>query len=249
MNEADISVIIPAYNAGDVLTRSIHSVLEQTCSVREILVYDDKSPDDTAAVLSELATQNDVIRPFYGSENLGAGHARSTLLQAATGKYFAFLDADDAWRSDKIERQMRLIRETGAGLCFSAHTIVETDGTRAVRRPPSPVSYRSMLFTNWIPTSSAIVSSDLTGVRNMPKIRRRQDYGYWLTLFQKNPGLQAVAVQDPLMTYYRDAQSLSSSRIKNLQGNFEMFRDVAGFGSVGAATLTLCNAAIRLLRA
>ena len=249
MGDADVSVIIPAYNAEAVLNRSVQSVLEQTSAVREILIYDDKSPDRTAEVLGELAAKFDVIRPFYGAENLGAGHARTTLLQAAKVRYFAFLDADDEWQPHKIERQMRLISETGAGLCFSAHTLVDVDGARAMRMPPPSVSYRSMLFTNWIPTSSAVVSSDLKGVREMPKIRRRQDYGYWLTLFQQNRGLRAVAIQEPLMTYYRDSHSLSSSRIKNLQGNFEMFRDVAGFGSVGAAGLTLCNAAIRVLRA
>lgn len=243
-----ISVIIPAFNSVAVLERAVASVLAQTKPVDEILIYDDASVDGTADVMARLSAAQPKIQAVAGTENKGAGHARNHLLGLAKGNYFAFLDADDEWAPDKIAMQMADIERSAAQISITAHEIKKDGLVIGHRVPPQEIGFRKMLVSNWMATSSVIVSAELSGARRMPEIRRRQDYGYWLKLFQNNPNLKVVVNQNILMTYHRGSASLSSSPVKNLKGNYRMFRDVVGFGILGAAFFTLCNAVFRILR-
>ena len=108
MQDRSVSVVIPAYKAAHTISRAIDSVLSQTCAAHEIIVIDDGSPDDLA----------DVVSRRYGSPvtllrqpNGGAASARNLGIARATGKFIAFLDADDYWEPKKIERQLAIFQE------------------------------------------------------------------------------------------------------------------------------------------
>jgi len=99
-----VSVVIPAYNAEETLPKTIASVCAQTYDDLEIIVVDDASTDDTAAVLDRFDDPR--IQFFSHEENRGGSAARNTGIKRATGDYIAFLDADDEWHPRKIEKQL-----------------------------------------------------------------------------------------------------------------------------------------------
>lgn len=244
-----VSVVIPAYNAGSVIERAVLSVTSQNFPIHEILVYDDCSSDDTRDVLGDLASKHQHLVLMFGETNHGAGHARMELLKRAKGEFIAFLDADDVWHDTKLQKQIELMERTGAHLTYTGSKIVSSDGrVLGERRPPKSLSFSRLLLDNVISTSSAVVRNDLSGVREMPHIRRRQDYAYWIQLFQQNPNLKVLGLSEPLITYYRNEGSLSSNPLRNFKGNFTMFREVAGYSVVSSALLTLTNAVFRLLK-
>ena len=101
-----ISVIIPAYNAGRYLAEAIQSVLAQTLSVHEIIVADDGSADNTAAVALSFPAP---VR-YHLNPHEGTAAARNQGVRVAQGEWLAFLDADDLWQPDKLAAQMALFQ-------------------------------------------------------------------------------------------------------------------------------------------
>lgn len=110
-----VSVIIPTYNRSSLVPRAIESVRRQTYRNVEILVIDDGSVDDTQSVVRKIP--DDRIRYIRHEINKGLPAARNTGIRAARGEYIAFLDDDDEWRQDKLERQLDVIKDYDAVLC------------------------------------------------------------------------------------------------------------------------------------
>jgi glycosyltransferase involved in cell wall biosynthesis len=135
MTAATISVIVPAFNAARYLAEALDSLRRQTHEVFEIIVVDDGSTDDTARVLDAYAESIVAVR----QQNAGAGAARNTGIGRATGKYIAFLDADDVCDPSRLERQVDLLEETpGAIACFTGHYTFNQDGRLSVFPVSSP---------------------------------------------------------------------------------------------------------------
>jgi succinoglycan biosynthesis protein ExoO len=109
-----VTVIIAAYNAAPFLSRAVNSALEQTCLPLEILIIDDCSLDGTAEVARELAARDSRIRLVCLNENRGPAGARNAGIDQARGEWIAVLDADDAFLPDRIERLMKIARESNA---------------------------------------------------------------------------------------------------------------------------------------
>lgn len=108
-DQADVSVVIPAYEAERYLAAAIESVLAQSLAPREILVVDDGSSDGTVAVASRFE-QVRVLREPHG----GLARAWNRGIAASSGRYLAFLDADDLWTPDKLRRQVQVMEGTAA---------------------------------------------------------------------------------------------------------------------------------------
>jgi hypothetical protein len=105
-----------------------------------------------------------------------------------------------------------------------------------------------MHLTNWLPMSMTIVRSTLVGIDEMPVIRTRQDYAFWLNIFKKNKSLKCYVIAEPLGVYNRRAGSLSSSLLNNIKSNYNMFRNVIGYNPLQSVFLVLCNSLIRIFR-
>ncbi len=247
--EYTVSVLIPCYNSENTVARAIDSVLQGSLTPKEILIYDDGSTDGSIAVLHDLAAKHDVLRVIEGHGNKGAGHARTTLLQNATGAFVAFLDSDDWWYETKLEKQMQRVAEDNADIVTCHYHIYDEEGDLVgTRAPIRRINRLNMHLSNWLPTSMTVVRSSLIGALEMPLIRRRQDYAYWLTLFKLNEGLKCVVVDEPLGGYLRRKGSLSSGKMENLKTNYRMFRQEIGYNPFVAATLVVMNVAVRLFR-
>lgn len=205
-----ISVVIPAYNAAHFLPRCLKSVYSQTLKPEEVLVVDDGSSDNTAALAAELGAT------VISRRNGGLSAARNTGIQNTSSEWIALLDADDMWAPEKLERQAACIqRETV--LVYTGIRIFDDNGVRAEVTATDPISARKMLrYRNPITPSSALVRRDCVmqdgGFRE--DIRACEDWEMWVRL--KRLG-QFEAVSDPLTDYYVYPNSLSANPGKMLE--------------------------------
>ena len=104
-----ISIITPAYNCEKYLEQSVDSVLSQTWQDWELLIIDDCSKDNTYALMQELAKKDERIRILQNPQNSGAAATRNNGVRQAAGEWIAFIDSDDLWEPDKLEKQMTLL--------------------------------------------------------------------------------------------------------------------------------------------
>ncbi|ELY85659.1 glycosyltransferase family 2 protein [Natrialba taiwanensis] len=127
-SEPRVSVVIPTYNRAGTLPTAIDSALEQTVEEIEVIVVDDGSTDDTPAVLASYDDPR--VQPVVHADNQGANVARNTGIDHARGEYIAFLDSDDEWRPEKLDRQLETLEtrseEWVAAYCDTALELPET---------------------------------------------------------------------------------------------------------------------------
>jgi glycosyltransferase involved in cell wall biosynthesis len=205
-----ISVVIPAYNAAHFLPRCLASVFAQTLKPAEVIVVDDGSTDNTAALAAELGAKV-VSRP-----NGGLSAARNTGIKAASSEWIALLDADDMWSPDKLERQAARIRPETV-LVYTGISVFDDNGVREERQAVDTATARKMLrYRNSITPSTALVRRDAVmrdgGFRE--DIRACEDWEMWVRLDRMG---EFEAVPEPLTDYYVYPNSLSANPGKMLE--------------------------------
>ncbi len=205
-----VAVVVPAYNAEKLLARCIDSILAQTVPVAEIIVVDDGSTDRTLAIASRYASPVRCIT----RGNHGLAHARNTGIRAASSEWVAFLDADDTWRPEKIERQLLAAQEhPEVALFYTDATVVSPDGTLLGRylerkRPASGWVFDRLLESVFaLPSTWMIRRSTLMEVGLFrEELRRVEDYDLLLRLARRH---QFQLVPEELTLYERQEDSLS----------------------------------------
>lgn len=213
---ADISIIIPAYQAEATLGRAIDSVLAQTVTPHEIVVVDDGSRDRTLAIAEQYAANagSCAIR-ILSQENLGAGAARNLGLLSAGGTFVAFLDADDEWLPEKLARSIDILNGETADLV--SHDYLRLEGGRSdyiscarhfSHRPDPLFDY---FLRGYIATSTVVARRQalLDAGGFDPSLRSGQDYELWLAIIG-NPAMRHHVFPEALMRYHVTANSITS---------------------------------------
>lgn len=238
-----VSVIIPSYNSASVLSRAMDSVLTQSYPHLELVVCDDASVDGTAAIAGRYAMNDERVRLIASSKNGGAGVARNKAIAVARGRYIAFLDADDEWEPQKVERQLSFLQaNTEYAACCSAYRISVSNEKKAKQRimcPPVRISACMLHYHNFIGCLTAIYDTERTGGKVfMPEIRQRQDWALWLRLARRFGPIGGI--QDPLGTLHRENVSMTSNKIETTRYTMAMLKEELSMGRSQA----LCNALI-----
>ena len=247
-NEYTVSVIIPCYNSSKTIERCLRSVIEGDLLPMEILVYDDASSDSTQKIVKTLCSEYDSIKLFIATENKGAGNARRFLISKASGYYIAFLDADDTWNRDKLSCQIELCRKYDLDLVTSGYRIVENEKDIGIRLPSRNLNYQKMHIANFLPMSFTMYKRKLICSNEMPLLRLRQDYAFWLRLYKLNRKLKYMGIYRIHGAYHRSSSNISKSKFKNSHANYIMFRQEMQYSVVFSSLFTLMNIVIRLFR-
>lgn len=204
-----ISVVIPAYNSAATIGVAVHSVLAQSAAIQEIIVIDDGSTDETASIARELSELVQVITVPNG----GPSHARNIGIANAHGDWIAFLDDDDSWHAEKLERQLRVL---------AAHPELDLVATAWSRSAPNPgpytgsltrLSYFSILLLNRFQTSTVLSRrSALVDTGNFdPELDGVEDWDYWMR-FSKMHSL--AILEEPLVLYRDSPQGVSKNLLR-----------------------------------
>jgi teichuronic acid biosynthesis glycosyltransferase TuaG len=223
-----VSVITPVYNSAATLTECIRSVQSQRFQEWEHILVDDASTDESASILSHLAAEDERIIPLALSTNGGAARARNKAIQHARGRYLAFLDSDDLWVPEKLEKQLAFMKTHKAALSHTSYQFMDADGKpmQKVIHAKERIDYHRMLDTNYIGCLTAMVDTHQTGKMLMPDIRKRQDYAYWLSIMRA--GFEAYGLDENLAFYRIGKESLSSNKWKAAQYNYKLLTDIEG---------------------
>ncbi len=207
---APVTVVIPAYNAAAFLPRTLRSLAEQTWRPQQVIVVDDGSTDGTVDVARQHGAQ--CLQQSRG----GPGAARNRGLAEAEGDYVAFLDADDWYALDKLERSIEHLRELNASCLATDAWLVR--GDRVERRKnqhrtvPGVLTLEHLLRGNPITCSSVVAKRDAVraagGFDESPELIATEDYDLWLRMAQREP---IAYLAEPLTFYLVHPGSLSAN--------------------------------------
>lgn len=202
-----ISVVIPTHNRLDLLKNAIQSVVNQTYKNIEIIVVDDASSCNNKDIVESF--RRSII--YYRFEtNQGGNVCRNKGVELATGEYIAFLDDDDVWHSEKLEKQYQLMNETDVDLCYTGRNIIvvdeklqEINRRYSFSRPKFVSLKKSIMQKNFIGTTSSILIKkekflDTDGFCiKMPAL---QDYEFYIRFIYND--FKVIGIDDGLVDYY-----------------------------------------------
>jgi len=220
-----VSIIMPVYNAETTLKKAVASVLAQCFQAWELLLIEDGSQDGSAEICARLACQDDRIRLLWQPGNTGAAAARNAGLTAARGRYIAFLDADDRWFENKLQRQLAFMHETGTVFAYSGFWRVRGSERHQVR-VPERVTRADLLRGNVIGCLTAIYDREYFGTLQMPLLQMRHDFAFWLLLLEHCD--EARGIDEPLAIYRVHQHSLTAGRRQAMQATWHMYRTHLG---------------------
>lgn len=220
-----VSIITPSYNSAKYIAQTIGSVQQQTLADWELLITDDCSTDDTAAIINFFIANDNRIRLFSLPQNSGPGVARNNSINQATGKYIAFLDSDDIWKPEKLEKQVSFMQHSGSHFTFSFYDCMDENGLLINQRVEAPkiLAYKQLFFCNYVGNLTGIYDSDYFGKIPISAVKKRQDWIVWLTVLKKLK--YAHPVPESLAVYRIRTASVSSSKMSLLQYNYAVYRN------------------------
>lgn len=228
-----VSAIIPCYNAEATIARALRSVQAQTLEDWEAIVVDDGSHDGTEAAVTPFL-DDPRIRYLRQPRNAGAGPARNAGLDAALGRWVAFLDADDEWHPPKLARQTAFLETERAHLGATAYARREAGtGLDLHFGLPRRIRYRDFLKTNVMGFSTVMIDRAWLGAQRMPSLRRRQDFAFLIGLLRT--GGVAVGLNEVLCTYHHGHASLSSAKGRAARDTWGLYRDHLNLSAAHAA--------------
>lgn len=221
-----VSIIVPVHNAGAYIEKTIETVKAQTYSQWELILVDDCSTDDSRQKIRSYVRENDgQIRLIEKTCNEGAAKARNTGIDAARGRYIAFLDADDLWNPDKLQKELDFMKEKQAAFVFTAYEFGDEEGTgtgKIVSVPPK-LTYFKALSRTVIFTTTVLLDTDKTGhdLIRMPDVKSEDTATWWKIL---RNGFTAYGLNEVLAIYRRPANSLSSNKIEAIRRIWNLYR-------------------------
>lgn len=245
-----VSIIVPVYNAEKYIRETMDSVLAQTYPHWELLLVEDGSSDGSVDVIEEYIAEKGEsrIRLIRLPSNLGAARARNKGLEEASGRYIAYLDADDLWTPEKLEHELRFMEEKGAAFAFTGYEFADEHGVGLgkIVRVPETIEYRQALsnttiFTTTVMFDSAKIPKELL---EMPVIKSEDTALWWKVL---RAGYTAYGLDENLVRYRRAGRSLSSNKLEAIRRIWNLYRKAEGM-SIFKSAWHFCFWALRAVR-
>ncbi|MDD7885917.1 glycosyltransferase family 2 protein [Flavivirga sp. 57AJ16] len=220
-----VSIITPVHNSANHISKNIESVQKQIFRDYEHIIIDDCSSDNTVSIIKDFIKKNNKIRLIQLQNNSGAGFARNRGIKEAKGRYIAFLDSDDFWALDKLEKQISFMRENNFPFTHTQYYEFDdkTGQIKTLVKCPEKVTYQMILRNGGhIGCLTVVYDTNFFGKRYMPEIRKRQDWALWIKMLK---GIDcSYGIREPLAYYRTGNSSLSKSKIKLVRHNFMVYR-------------------------
>ena len=233
-----VSIIMPSFGTALFIAASIESVQAQSYKNWELIIVDDCSPDNT----------DDVVRPYLSDErikylknekNSGAAVSRNRALREAKGKWIAFLDSDDLWMPEKLEKQIRFMEKNGYCFSYTNYAEIDTEDHRNGITVTGPKKVTKTGFFNycWPGCLTVMYDAETVGLIQIADIKKNNDYAMWLKVCRK---ADCYLLDEELALYRRGrAGSVSTQSIKAMIGwHYKLYRDAEGQNPVEAVINT-----------
>lgn len=179
-----VSIIMPNYNCEKFIEQTVDSVLAQTYGNWELLIVDDCSTDNSVEIIKNYCEKDERIKLFINEKNSGAAASRNYALREATGRWIAFLDSDDIWLPEKLQRQLAFMVENGYKFTFTKYRQIDEQSNRLGRVVVGPkmISKRKMRYCCcYLGCLTVMYDADTVGLIQIDEsIRKRNDDAMWL---------------------------------------------------------------------
>ena len=220
-----VTIIMPSHNSEKFIIESVESVLVQTYSNWELIIVDDCSPDSSNHIIMKYVDSDHRIKLIKLEKNSGPAVARNTAIEAANGRYIAFLDSDDVWLPNKLEKQIKFMQDNDLAFTYSSYKLVGEDNEDlGLFITKDKISYFDMLKTCSVGCLTAIYDTEKIGKQYMPLILKRQDYGLWLKILKLIGETRGIL--EPLATYRIRKNSVSSNKVKAAKYQWKIYREI-----------------------
>ena len=221
-----VSIITPSYNSAKFIKYCIDSVLSQTYDNWEMIIVDDYSRDNSRELISKFAKEDNRIKPIFLGENVGAAESRNVAIKKSKGKYIAFLDSDDIWKLDKLDKQIAFMKKNDFAFTFTSYQPISEDGKEnfSVIKAPKKMTYHSYLKNTIIGCLTVIIDKEKTGDIQMPNIRSSHDMALWLLIMKR--GFPAYGLDENLAYYRIVSTSNTSKKWKAANEVWDVYRKV-----------------------
>ncbi len=222
-----VSIIVPVYNVEKYIRGTISSVLAQTYEKWELLLVEDGSKDHTVEIVKQMMEESPKaqIRLIQLPENGGAAKARNKGLEEAKGRFITYLDSDDLWEPEKLERQLAFLAEKEAAFVFTGYEFAEETGkgTGKVVNVPETLTYHQALGNTTIFTSTVMFDTEKIPKEDleMPCVKS-EDTALWFRVLRS--GRVAYGLNENLVKYRRVGKSLSSNKLEALRRIWNLYR-------------------------
>ena len=222
-----VSIVVPVYNAADFLAETIQSVKNQTYNNWELILINDCSTDDSKAVATPFL--NSKIHWFDLPKNSGVARARNEGLKHASGRFIAFLDADDFWSKDKLETQVKFMQKHDCAFSFTSYEFVKHNGTktRKIVHAQKSVNYKQSLKKNNICICTTMFDMDKINKIDIifPEIPTGEDIAVIRRLL-RNKVKNAFGIDKTMFFYRQYSSTLSSNKIKGAKRAWFLYRKI-----------------------
>jgi glycosyltransferase involved in cell wall biosynthesis len=227
-----VSIITPVLNGERFIECYFKCIFSQSFVDFEVIICDDKSDDQTKKLIDKYAKIDRRVRFINNETRSGAWFTRNQCIKLAKGRYIAFCDIDDVWKSDKLAIQISQMKAHNAAISCTNVDVIDQSGEllgeRTIGVPM--LSFERLLLKNYAVCSSVMYDSEIVGRPQFKNIRYAEDYELWLRIL-KDHSVCLLVVKDKVVQYRAVAQSESSNKIKAAMGHLRALKsfDISPF--------------------
>ena len=223
-----VTVIIAMYNGSKTIEKTIESVLKQTYQKINILICDDCSTDNSISKVQSF--KNNRITLLKNHQNTGLSKTRKKLLSNVQSKWVAFIDQDDTWNKDKIEKQITLLEKENCAMCHTFYTFsLEALNRKKIIKSKSKINYKDLLSGRLPGASTVIINTDffdnLSLFNDDKYLDSINDYVIWLYLFRESDNY-SICLEEPMMNYLFHGNNLSANKFKQLYKHYFILKNL-----------------------
>ena len=233
MKQGLVSIITPMYNAEKYVGQTINSVLSQTYENWEMLIVNDGSKDSSAEIVADYSKKDSRVK-LINQPNAGSAAARNNALRNAIGQFICFLDADDLWDNNFLEKQINFLKEKNAALVFSSYRRIDEQGEQKLEPfiVPESVTYKALLKTCSISCLTALYDREQVGEQYFKDELKslRDDFVFWLQALKKIK--IAYGNIEILASYRVFANSTTGNKKKVIKPQFMVYYKVEKLGLI-----------------
>ena len=221
-----VSIITPTYNCGKFIAETIESAINQSYTNWEMIIVDDCSKDNTKEVVEEYMKKDNRIKYHVLDKNSGAAVSRTKAMELAKGKYIAFLDSDDLWTEDKLEKQIKFMEDNNYNFTCTDYEQIDEVGNslNKIIKTKKKTNYNGVLLTCPVGNSTVMYNVEALGKFEVPNIRKRNDDALWLQILKKEEYIYGM--DEVLMKYRIRENSISSNKLELVKYHWILYRDI-----------------------
>lgn len=235
-----VSIIMPSYNTAKYISESINSVINQTYQKWELIIVDDCSTDNTDEIIEKFL-KDERIKYFKNEKNSGAAISRNKALREAKGKWIAFLDSDDLWTEDKLEKQINFMEKNNYSFSYTYYKEINENGGKigVEIQGPKKITKVGMYNYCWPGCLTVMYDTKKIGLIQIKDIKKNNDYAMWLKIIKKS---NCYLYPYSLSFYRKRSGSISRQNyLRLIKWHYKLFKEIDNQNIFNSVILTIRN--------